>query len=315
MNPKLKVAADRRYGWFNRADVLAAGYSDAELRLRLDKGQWSRLGHDAFVEPGGWSTEELPWDRMRRLHLLAVRAVSHRLDGAVVSHQSAAVVHGLPTWGLDLRRVHVSRSTGRVRSNPSLSVHRSPIDPDELTEVDGLHVTTVERAITETACCTSYEVGVVLADAALHDRLSAPERLVAAADRHRHWAGSAAARAATRFANGLSESVGESRLRVLMDNHQLPEPELQREIRDDNGRLIGRVDFLLDQVLIVEFDGAQKYGDDADAILAEKWREDGLRERGYSVARVSWSDLDRPRATAARLHRMRAATLGHPPGT
>jgi predicted transcriptional regulator of viral defense system len=302
MNPKLKVAAARRQGWFTRADVLAAGYSDSELRRRLRDGQWSRLARDAFVEHGDWR-EEPPWDRARRLHLLTIRAVADRLGDVVISHQSAAILHGLPTWGLDLTRVHVSRLTGRVRSGETLAVHRSPLARDEITEVDGLRVTTVERAITETACRTSYEVGVVLADAALRDRLTDRERLVEAADRHRHWRGSPAARSAARFADGLSESVGESRLRVLMDNHQLPAPRLQVEIWDDEGRLIGRVDFLLLEKLIVEFDGAFKYGDAADGVLAEKWREDRLRERGYQMARVSWPDLDHPRTTAARLHR------------
>jgi hypothetical protein len=296
-------------GWFNRADVLAAGYSDAELRSRLRRGVWSRLGHDAFVEHGDWPADEPPWDRARRLHLLAVRAVTDRLDGAVVSHQSAAVVHGLPLWGLDLSKVHVTKPTGRVRSSASLSLHRSPVGPDELTEVNGLRVTTVERSIAEAACGATYEVGVVLGDAALRDRLTTPEQLVATAERHRHWRGSPAARAAARFANGLSESVGETRLRVLMDNHRLPRAELQVEIRDEAGNLIARVDFLLGQVLIVEFDGALKYGDGAATVMAEKWREDRLRERGYSVVRTSWSDLDHPAATAARLYR---ALASHP---
>ena len=310
MNPKLKVAADQRRGWFSRADVLAAGYSDAELRRRLRRGQWSRLGHDAFVERGDWPADERPWDRARRLHLLTIRAVVDRLGDVVVSHQSAAVLHGLPIWGLDLTRVHVSRSIGRVRSSASLSVHRSPLEAAEITEMDGIRVTTVERAIIETACCASYEVGVVLADAALRDRLTAPERLVAAADRHRHWPGSPAARAAVRFADGLSESVGESRLRVLMDNHRLPSPRLQVEIRDEESRLIGRVDFLLGGVLVVEFDGAQKYGDSAETVIAEKWREDRLRERGYRVARVSWADLDHPLTTATRLRRCLGQEVG-----
>jgi hypothetical protein len=309
MNPKLRAACEHRSGWFNRADVLAAGYSDAELRNRLRRGQWSRLGRDAFVEPSEWPAGEQPWDRARRLHLLAARALTARLDDVVISHQSAAVVHGLPTWGLDLRRVHVSRAVGRVRSSSSLHVHRSAVDPDEITEVDGLRVTTVERAITETTCTTSYEVGVVLGDAALRKHLTVPEQLVAAADRRLHWRGSPAARSAARFADGLSESVGESRLRVLMDNHGLPRPALQVEIRDETGRLIGRVDFLLGEILIVEFDGALKYGSTADAVLAEKWREDRLRERGYGFARVGWQDFDRPAALAARLQRR--LTSGH----
>jgi hypothetical protein len=302
MNPKLTVAVDQRRGWFTRADVLAAGYTDSELRRRLHHGQWTRLARDAFVEHGDWP-DESPWDRAKRLHLLTIRAVADRLGAAVISHQSAAVLHGLPTWGLDLTRVHVSRSTGRVRSGDTLVVHRSPLTEDEVIELDGLRVVCVERAIIETTCSTSYEVGIVLADAALRDRLTTSEQLAATWDRHRHWRGSPAARSAVRFADGLSESVGESRLRVLMDNHRLPTPELQVEIRADDGRLIGRVDFLLLGELIVEFDGAHKYGNSADSILAEKWREDRLRERGYRVARVSWSDLDHPRSTAARLHR------------
>lgn len=297
------MTAARRQGWFTRADVLAAGYSDNELRRRLRTGQWSRLSRDRYVERVHWPPDEPPWDRAKRMHLLTMRMAAERLGDVVVSHQSAAVLHGLPIWGLDLTKVHFSRSRGRIRSDHTISVHRSTLDPDEITEVDGIRVTTVERAITETACRTSYEVGVVLGDAALRDGLTTPGQLIATADRHRRWRGSPTAAAAARFADGLSESVGESRLRVLMSDHQLPTPKLQVEIRDDDGLLIGRVDFLLTGVLIVEFDGALKYGDTADAVLAEKRREDRLRERGYRMIRVSWPDLDRPEATAARLFR------------
>lgn len=198
-------------------------------------------------------------------------------------------------------------------------MHRGAVSADEIVELDGLKVTTVDRAVVETACTTSYEVGVVLADAALHEPLTTREQssphnqlttrgqLVAAVHRHRHWRGVPAAHAAVLFADGRSESVGESRLRVLMANHGLPTPELQVEIRDVDGGLIGRVDFLLAGVLVVEFDGAMKYGDNADAVLAEKYREDRLRERGYGVARVNWADLDHPHKTAARLRQALSA--------
>jgi very-short-patch-repair endonuclease len=65
--------------------------------------------------------------------------------------------------------------------------------------------------------------------------------------------------------------------------------------------LIGRVDFLVADRLIIEFDGAAKYGDTADAVLAEKWREDRLRACGYRVIRLSWADLDQPEVVAARI--------------
>ena len=302
MNPKLSVLAAARHGWFSRADALAAGYTDSELRRRLRAGQWSRLCRDVYVEPGTWPVGEQSWDRAVRMHLLRTRAVADRMgSGAVVSHQSAAVLHGLPSWGLDLTKVQVTKPVGRARSDLVTDVHRSRFEPGEVTVVDGLRVVSPARAIAETACASSYEVGVVLGDAALHRRLVTPESLVLTADRHRLWAGSPAARAAARFADGLSESVGESRLRVLMANHGVPPPVLQAEIREESGRLIGRVDFLVAGRLIVEFDGAEKYGGIGDVVLAEKSREDRLRACGYRVIRVSWADLDQPHALAERI--------------
>ncbi|WP_166678322.1 type IV toxin-antitoxin system AbiEi family antitoxin domain-containing protein [Kribbella kalugense] len=302
MNPKLSVLAAARRGWFSRADALAAGYSDSELRRRLRAGQWSRLCRDVYVEPDTWPVGEQSWDRARRLHVLRTRAVVDRMgDGVVVSHQSAAVLHGLPSWGLDLSKVQVTKALGRARSDLVTDVHRSRFEPGEVTVVDGLRVVSPARAIAETTCTSSYEVGVVLGDAALHQRLVTPEALVTTADRHPFWPGSPAAREAARFANGLSESVGESRLRVLMANHGVPAPLLQAEIRDETGRLIGRVDFLVAGRLIVEFDGAQKYGGVGDVVMAEKWREDRLRACGYRVIRVSWADLAEPDALADRI--------------
>lgn len=116
------------------------------------------------------------------------------------------------------------------------------------------------------------------------------------------WPGSVAAREALRFGNGLSESVGESRLRVLMYEHGMPRPRLQTEFRDRLG-LIGRVDFDFDGYqTVVEFDGALKYGGGSpEVLIREKRREDRLRALGLTVIRTDWSDFDRPAELAARL--------------
>jgi hypothetical protein len=309
VNRRLSKVAGERGGWFTRADALESGYSDSEIRLRLRGRRWARLCRDAYVEPGGWPADEQPWERTRRLHLLLARAVVQRMgEGAAISHQSAAVLHSLPSWGLDLERVHLTKSIGRVRSDRALQVHRSPLEPDDVREVLGLCLTSPARAIVETTCSSSYEVGVVLADAALREGLVTSDQLIAIANRFEHWAGSPAARTAVALADGLSESVGESRLRVLMANEGLPRPQLQVEIHDSGGQLLGRVDFLVIQQLIVEFDGVQKY-DSAEVIVAEKWREDRLRELGYSFARVGWADLDRPRETSKRLRWLLARSI------
>ena len=106
------------------------------------------------------------------------------------------------------------------------------------------------------------------------------------------------------FADGRSESVGESRSRVLTHDFGLPPPELQVEYYDADG-LIGRVDFDFPGLSsVTEFDGRLKYaGASSDVLVAEKLREDRLRGIGLAVVRTRWSDLDHPRRTAARIAR------------
>lgn len=67
---------------------------------------------------------------------------------------------------------------------------------------------------------------------------------------------------AVEFGDGRAESVGESWLRVALADFGLPAPLPQAEIRDERGVLVARVDFLFEQYgVIVEFDGAVKYGE------------------------------------------------------
>jgi hypothetical protein len=113
------------------------------------------------------------------------------------------------------------------------------------------------------------------------------------------WPGSRAAGRVLAFADGRAETPGESRGRVFCHAHGLPEPELQVEIRDVDGRLVGRVDFLFRrQRTIGEFDGRVKYraGEGTltpeETVYREKLREDALRALGFEIVRFTWSDLD-----------------------
>jgi hypothetical protein len=82
-------------------------------------------------------------------------------------------------------------------------------------------------------------------------------------------------------------------------------------VRDEYGRLIGRVDFgWPEQRVIGEFDGRMKYGRQPDpdvtegeAVYREKRREDELRAERLAVVRWGWEDLDGFEAVARRLRR------------
>src|SRR5262245_31039881 len=102
VNSRLSTVAAARGGWFNRSDALACGYTPGEIRQRLDAGRWRRLCRDGYVDAEAEPVDERPWDPTARLHRLTVAAMLHRMGGsAVASHQSAVVLHDLPTWGFD----------------------------------------------------------------------------------------------------------------------------------------------------------------------------------------------------------------------
>ncbi|MFD7158589.1 type IV toxin-antitoxin system AbiEi family antitoxin domain-containing protein [Kribbella sp. NPDC059898] len=306
MDERLRVMAARQGGVFSRRQALDAGFHHEQIVRSLKTGRWEQIRRGQYAETADLGA--LPsWERLRRTHLRQVHAVLNALrpESVAVSHQSALILHGLPTWGLDLSKVHVTRLDGQSGGVVAgVQHHLGRLTADDLTTVGGRPVTTAVRAAVDSACTASFEVAVVGVDAALRaGRVSDDEvrRLTGAIE---FWPGSVAARRALRFGNGLSESVGESRLRVLMSEYGLPEPMLQVGFRDRHG-FVGRVDFHLPAYeTVIEFDGAVKYGGGSpDVLVGEKYREDRLRALGLKVVRTTWSDFDNRPALAATLHR------------
>ncbi|MDX2972868.1 type IV toxin-antitoxin system AbiEi family antitoxin domain-containing protein [Kribbella solani] len=304
MNTRLEIVALRRGGWFSRRDAISAGYSDADLRQRVASGRWVRLARGAYADT---PADAMPaWERAAWIHVRTARAVYHRLHGrAVVSHQSALFLHGVRVSELDLRRVHVTRRNGPGRSGSALCQHASVPPVEQVTDVDGVQTTTVARAVVESVCAVSYPIAVSVVDQALRLRITTTEQLSTALGLFPRRPGIRTATAAVQFGDGRAESVGESQLRVLLADLGFPTVLPQAEIRDTSGRFVARVDFLLEQFgVVVEFDGAVKYGDGGpNALFAEKVREDRLRDLGYQVVRVTRADLTTPVPLALRIRR------------
>lgn len=306
VNERLKLIAQQQGGVFSRRQALASGCTHEQIVRSLRDGSWERVRRGQYAEALDLTVLP-PWERARLLHLRQVHAVMNamRPGSVAVSHQSAMVLHGLPIWGLDLGCVHVTRVDGRSGGVVAGVQHHLGVLTDaDLTVVHGRLATSAARAVLESACTTSFEVAVVGVDSALRAGHLEEDEVRRLQSVMAFWPGSAAARTALRFGNGLSESVGESRLRVQMYEQGLPRPRLQTEFHDRLG-LIGRVDFDFDGYeTVVEFDGALKYGGGSpEVMIREKRREDRLRAIGLTVVRIDWSDLDRPAETAAGMLR------------
>lgn len=289
-----------------RSRLLAAGWSDDEVRRLLRAGELSPVRRGVYVAGA------LPDDPIPR-HRLQVRAALGELaDGAVVSHVSAAVVHGLPVWGVRLDRVDVTRNRASDgRRSRVVHVRTAPLTVEEVADVDGIPVTSAARTLADIARTLPFEQAVVILDAALASKRVDPQQLAEAALRATGWLGSPRARRAIAFTGAGAQSVGESRSRVVIARAGLPPPLLQWEVIDRFGRRIGFVDFGWERHHTVgEFDGAVKYGrllrpgqQPGDVVFEEKRREDRLRDEDLAVVRWTWDELDRFEAVADRIRR------------
>ena len=292
MNDLLRLRLAGLYGVALTRDLADCGYGRHGVRSLVRAGYLVRVRAGAFVE-GSRHRES---DTVTR-HLLEARAVARSLGrGYSVSHLSAVATLGLPVVTSDIGLVHVSPvGQGKSRQDSRLRVH-PPVAAAEVTRRGGVLVVNPALAVIQTASCDGLRAGLIAADAAL------ARGLLTAGSLAKALASSGLAGESARtveLANGLSESPGESWSRMVFAGLGLPTPELQVEIRDEGGRLVGRVDFLFRaQRTIVEFDGLGKYegADGRQALISEKRREDSLRSLGYQMVRPTWRDLyDPPR--------------------
>jgi hypothetical protein len=278
------------------------GVCAREVAAWVKASEVVRVRRGAYVDARLWRSAD-PTDRYRLTVMAAMRS---RRGVESASHQSALALHRLPLWHVNrslvvlMADVEESTTTNGVRLMPLRSLVAE-------TEVGGLRALTVPDAVV-TLSSVSMEGGVVAGDAAMRGGCCTIGQLDEAAERLAPGLrGRARLRRAMATMDGRSESPGESRTRMVLSALGLP-VEPQVEIIDAEGELVGRVDFLVAGRVVVEFDGAVKYQGDGgtDVLLAEKRREDRLRELGYEVVRITWDELANPE----RIHaKVRAALL------
>lgn len=309
MRPELRARAAQQGGVVTRAQAVACGYTDRELK--------SRTGHggDWVVVRRGCYAERALWDEVDEdgRYLMAARAVSLSCRGdGVASHASAAAALGMPLRPRWRQLQHLTRpEVHGSRTESGVKHHGAWLDAGDVVTVDGLGCTGLARTAVDVAREHGYEDGVVAVDAAR--RLGAAlEQLDAVLAGMRCWPGVTAARAAVADSDPGAMTVGESLLRLMVLELGLGRPQTQFRIRE--GGRYADVDLRLGRHLF-EFDGKVKYlgrevGGVADlspedVAWREKQREDWIRrtDGGYGMSRVVWSEMfgRQRRRTVARL--------------
>lgn len=286
-----------------RADALGVGYSDVDIRTLLRRGEWHPLRRGVYLRT------DPPPSAEARHRLVVAAAMPTVSDRSAISHQSAAVLHGIPLWKVPRRRVHVTRA-GFDSSRTTGTLYTHPAGPEfDTVTVEGLPVVAAARTVLDIARTLPFEEAVVAADGALHREIVTPDELADELVATKGRTGAARAAAVIGFADGRSESVGESRSRVALRRAGLPMPDLQVRVFDCAGVEIARCDFGYAELRVAaEFDGFVKYGrllrpgeEAGDVVFREKQREDRLRDAGWIVIRWVWDELGRPAVIVARV--------------
>ncbi|MBO0801478.1 MAG: DUF559 domain-containing protein [Nocardiopsaceae bacterium] len=243
-------------------------------------------------------------------HALEIRsAMVATGEDAVVSHQSAAILHGLdllhpPPAGL----VTFTRGRKQHRSGYNgIVFHSGTLPPRHVMKWRGIPTTTVLRTVIDLARILPFMDAVVVADSSFRadEGLTESEfQPVLRSCSGRPGAGRA--EMVIDSADPNADSVFESCLRVLLREWGFVPPETHVTIHGASADLI--VDFLFrEQNTIVEADGMGKYKEEKD--LREQFNRDRLlRDEGYKIVHVTWNEAFRqPQVVIGRIRKAFAA--------
>ncbi|QNK80880.1 hypothetical protein [Nakamurella sp. PAMC28650] len=291
--------------WTDRQVLLAGDLSPGQIRAQTRHGQLHRLRPGRYTDGSNWrASDAVQQHRIRALEL------GHWLgQRAAISHESAAVLHGIQMPHTVLARVHATwpASTGRS-STANVRPHRSQLDGPDVAWLEGIQVTSPARTVFDVARSAPWWRAVPVADSALQLRLCSVADLAAVLASNTRTPGAFRARRVIEFADGKAESVGESICRLQFARIGLPVPNLQAVVPGLGPGHQARVDFdFPEHSTVSEFDGMIKYGrlldpgqTAGDVVVAEKIREDRLRDTGRQCVRVIWADSRQSEAVLAR---------------
>lgn len=291
------------------------GMERAKLVVRVARGAY--VSARMFNPPSDHPAATDAFTLQEHRHLLRLDALAQTYgDKVAASHQSAVLAWGLPTQRSSLDRVHLVHAAGgrTTRRFDTFTIHTCEL-AEVVTTHHGRLLVVAPLAVIGQAITVGVAQGVAAMDAAIVGELTTMSELAAMLERMRHTPRLGLARRAVSLADGLAESPGETRLRLVLLELEMTFTA-QHWVCTENGRHY-RVDCYLPELgVVLEYDGRGKYdgqrrkgaGDHRDgsdaaaagrqALAEEKVREDDLRLDGFGVGRVTAANLTARRVAA-----------------
>ena len=264
------------HGVFLGTHALAEG---AVTPRQLKAGLYRRLVRNVYSDPG-----------LAADHQLYARGTTLVMPPhAVIGGRSAAGWFGAP-FATAIEPVLVLLPYGPAWRGPrGVTVHRTGLDPGDVTTVDGVRMTTPMRTAWDIATLETVPTAVGLLDGMVrtgHLRPDELQRLLLEAPGR--WRSRRVATVLP-LVDGRSESPPESWVRVACARAGLPAPVPQFVV-EHGDEFIARVDLAWpDQRVIVEYEGAYHF--DGVQIVRDDRRYERLTAAGWRVIRLSAADL------------------------
>ncbi|WP_018297210.1 type IV toxin-antitoxin system AbiEi family antitoxin domain-containing protein [Corynebacterium lubricantis] len=215
--------ASQQWGLLTSAQAKEAGVPAFMLSRLVDHGVLVRVRHGVYATsatPFGTVLEvRAQWLALDPKVMAADRGDTG-LHGAVVSHETAAELHGI--GDLPSEAITFTTPSRRQTKQPEVRFHTATVDPGEIADLDGLPVTTAARTVLDLARA-GHEPGHLtdlMADA-VSRRLTTKDDLAAALSEVAEIFGAA----------GNTESAMKARLDELLVEEESSEEQLTRVVQ------------------------------------------------------------------------------------
>lgn len=260
---------------FTTTQATTLGLTTKMLRLKLGQGQLRREFRSVYVDA------RVPDSRNSRLRALMLVTP----DNAVVCDETAAWVRGLhvfaPGRQHDFEPAMVVRHGKSRVERPRARGRQAIISADDVEFIDGVHLTTPLRTVSDLLRKMYRPYALAAADAFAHAGLIDLDELADYVARLKGFRGIVQARSLASIVEPKTQSPGESWQRLRMLDAGFPPPQPQFEVVDDHGRSFF-IDLPYPELLIgSEYDGREFHTD-------EHHRQHDLERRDYLADVYGW---------------------------
>jgi hypothetical protein len=259
-----------------------------DIRHATHGGELRKVGHGLYIP-----APETPFEE-RRATLEALCWGSQHL----VSHHTAAALWGIldgdpgPPYHLT-----TPPQDSRMKRPNLVIAHRVHVPVADRTQLDGLPITSPARTWVDVALSSSVIQGLIVADRCRRRGrtefgedprpVASAAELEAALSRRGRPRGIKRARQALHLSRDGVDSPQETRLRYVMAQAGLPEPEVNAWIRDESGRGVVQPDLSIRQYrLAIQYEGWE-FHTDAEQMAKDIRRQELTEALGWVEVRIT----------------------------